>query len=476
MSPVNAMALRFYNTLSSKVEDFVPLYDEVKMYVCGLTVYDYCHMGHARAYVVFDTIRRYLLYRKYKVTYVQNFTDVDDKILRRAVEQGVPPFELAEKFIKAYFEDMDRLNVLRADYYPRVSQNIPAIIDMVKALVDKGYAYVSDGSVYFSVDRMAEKVGVLSHQSYEALKVGARVEVDERKRDPMDFVLWKASKPGEAISWDSPWGPGRPGWHIECSAMSVQTLGPNIDIHGGGMDLIFPHHESEIMQTEAYTGKPPFAKYWIHNGFLLVNKEKMSKSLGNFFLVRDVLKKYSPDTVRFFILNTHYQGPLDFNDAALEDAQRGLERIKNAISGVENRIKSPLSGAAEIFGVRDRLDASRKRLEERMDDNIDTREAIAELFELTREVNRWLAEGDMPASEWKEVLDLYGIYSDILGIKWTGSMEDLFASELLQLIVDIRDAVRKKKDFETSDLIRKRLKELGITIEDTKEGIKIKRL
>ncbi|HTX43935.1 MAG TPA: cysteine--tRNA ligase, partial [Methanocella sp.] len=350
------------------------------------------------------------------------------------------------------------------------------ILDMIAGLVEKGYAYVSDGSVYFSVERMKDKVGVLSHQSYDSLKVGARVEPDERKRNPMDFVLWKASKPGEAIAWESPWGPGRPGWHIECSAMSLQALGPNIDIHGGGMDLIFPHHESEIMQTEAYTGKPPFAKYWVHNGFLLVNKEKMSKSLGNFFLVRDVLKKFSPDTVRFFILNTHYQSPLDFNDAALEDARKGLERIKNAISGVENRIKSPLSGAAGIPGVRDRLDASRGKLEERMDDNVDTREAIAELFEFTRDVNRWLAEGDMPAGEWKEVLDLYGVYSDILGIKWIGSIEDLLASELLQLMVDIRDAVRRKKDFETSDLIRKRLKELGIAIEDTKEGTRIKRI
>jgi len=470
------MALRFYNTLTSKVEDFVPLHDnEVKIYVCGPTVYDYCHMGHARAYVVFDTIRRFLVFKGYSVIYVQNFTDVDDKILKRAAEQGVPPLELADRFIKAYFEDMDRLNVLRADSYPRVSENISSIINMIKTLVDNGYAYVSDGSVYFSVDRMKDRVGSLSHQSYDALKIGARVEVDERKRNPMDFVLWKASKPGEAISWESPWGAGRPGWHIECSAMSLMTLGPNIDIHGGGMDLIFPHHESEIMQTEAYTGKPPFAKYWIHNGFLLINKEKMSKSLGNFFLVRDVLKKYSPDTVRFFILNTHFQSPLDFSDAALEDANRGMERIRNAISGIENRIKNPIAGAKSISGVPERLDGSRKRFEERMDDNFDTREAIAEIFELTRDVNRWLAEGDMPAAEWKEVLDLYGVFSDVLGIKWTGSMEDLFASELLQLIVDIRNSVRKKKDFETSDLIRTRLKEMGITIEDTKEGVKIKR-
>jgi cysteinyl-tRNA synthetase len=471
------MALKFYNTLTSKVEEFVPISDmEVKMYVCGPTVYDYCHMGHARSYIVFDTIRRYLQYKGYKVTYVQNFTDVDDKILRRASEMNVPPLELAEKFIEAYFEDMDRLGILRADCYPRVSQNIPMIIRMIETLVDKGYAYVSDGSVYFSVDRMSDRVGVLSHQSYDALKVGARVEVDERKRNPMDFVLWKASRPGEAISWDSPWGPGRPGWHIECSAMSLQALGPNIDIHGGGMDLIFPHHESEIMQTEAYTGKPPFARYWIHNGFMLVNKEKMSKSLGNFFLVRDVLKAYSPDVIRMFILNTHYQSPLDFSDAALEDARRGLERIRNALAGVENRLRNPLPGAKRIAGVRSRLEESRKRFEERMDDNVDTREAIAEIFELTRDVNRWLAEGDMPADGWKEVLDLYGVYSSILGIRWTGQMDGLFASELLQLIVEIRDAVRRKKDYETSDMIRKRLKEIGIAIEDTKEGTKIKRI
>lgn len=455
----------------------MPLNDKtVKIYVCGPTVYDYCHMGHARAYVVFDTIRRYLMFKDYNVIYVQNFTDVDDKILKRASERGVAPLELSARFISAYFEDMDRLNVLRADLYPKVSEYISEIIEMIAKLVDTGYAYVSDGSVYFSVDRVKTKVGILSHQSYDSLKVGARVEVDERKRNPMDFVLWKASKPGEPIAWESPWGLGRPGWHIECSAMSMKLLGENIDIHGGGMDLIFPHHESEIMQSEAYSGKPPFAKYWIHNGFLLVNKEKMSKSLGNFFLVRDVLKKYSPDTVRFFILNTHYQSPLDFNDAALEDAKRGLERIQNTVAGVEHRIKNPLNGPASNAGVGERLESSRKKFEDRMDDNLDTREAIAEIFELSRDVNRWLAEGDMPADQWKSVLDQYGVYSDVLGIRWSSSVEDLLASELLQLIVDIRGAVRKKKDFETSDLIRDRLKALGIAIEDSKEGTKIKRI
>ncbi len=471
------MALRLYNTLTSRVEDFVPLNDKiVKIYVCGPTVYDYCHMGHARAYVVFDTLRRYLLYQGYKVTYVQNFTDVDDKIIRRAGEKGVAPLELANKFIDAYFEDMDKLNVMRADVHPRVSQNIPEIIEIVSKLIESGHAYVSEGSVYFSIDSMKEKVGALSHQPYESLKKGARVEIDERKRNPMDFVLWKASKPGESIAWDSPWGKGRPGWHIECSAMAIKNLGVNIDIHGGGMDLIFPHHESEIMQTEAYTSKPPFAKYWVHNGFLMINKEKMSKSLGNFFLVRDVLKKFSPDTLRFFILNTDYQSPLDFSDAAMDEAQRSLERIQNTVYEVENRIKTPLAGAKSLSGVDDRLKACLDKFGYAMDDNLHTREAIAEIFELSREVNKWLAEGDMPTAEWQKVLDLYATYSQVLGIHWTKASEGKLESELLQVIVDIRNAVRKKKDFETSDLIRSRLKELGITIEDSKEGTKIKRI
>ncbi len=474
---MNLMALRLYNTLTSRVEDFVPLNDKiVKMYVCGPTVYDYCHMGHARAYVVFDTLRRYLLYMGYKVTYVQNFTDVDDKIIRRAGEKGVAPIELANKFIDAYFEDMDRLNVMRADVHPRVSQNIPEIIAMVSKLIESGHAYVSEGSVYFSIDSVKEKVGALSHQPYESLKKGARVEIDERKRNPMDFVLWKASKPGESIDWDSPWGKGRPGWHIECSAMAIKNLGVNIDIHGGGMDLIFPHHESEIMQTEAYTGKPPFAKYWVHNGFLMINKEKMSKSLGNFFLVRDVLKKFSPDALRFFILNTDYQSPLDFSDAALDEAQRSLERIRNTVYELENRIKSPLAEAKPPGSIDERLRISLDKFEYAMNDNLHTREAIAEIFELSREVNKWLAEGDLPAAEWQKVLDLYATYSQVLGIRWTKESEGKLESELLQVIVDIRNAVRKKKDFETSDLIRNRLKELGITIEDSKEGTKIKRI
>lgn len=478
-TPVKRMALKFYNTLTSNVEEFKPLHgNTVKMYVCGPTVYDYCHMGHARSYIVFDVIRRYLKYRGYNVIYVQNFTDVDDKIIKRAKELGMSPLEVSGKFIKAYFEDMDKLNIARADYYPRVSENISEIITMIQKLIEQGYAYESEGSVYFSIDSMRSGIGILSHQTYDSLKVGARLEVDERKRNPMDFVLWKASKPGEGISWESPWGLGRPGWHIECSAMAIKLLGENLDIHGGGMDLIFPHHECEIMQSEGYTGKPPFAKYWIHNGFLLINKEKMSKSLGNFFLIRDILKKFSPETIRFFILFTHYQSPLDFSDAGLDEAKRGLARIQNTIYELSSRInkRSGNSNMIDDAEIISRLNNSMKIFEEKMDDNFNTREAIAEIFELTRDVNKWLASGDIPPNTLNRILAVYETYSDILGIRWSAAGEDIFTSELLDLIIDIREAVRKKRDYETSDLIRNRLKELGIILEDSKEGIKVKRV
>lgn len=469
------MALRFYNTLTSSVEDFKPMQDMVvRMYVCGPTVYDYSHMGHARSYIVFDVIRRYMKYKGYNVIYVQNFTDVDDKILKKAVELNVTPLEVSRRYIDAYFDDFDRLNVMRADYYPRVSENIDAIVDMIKGLVDRGYAYSSEGSVYFSIDKMKSEVGVLSHQSYDSLKVGARVESDERKRNPMDFVLWKASKPGECIYWESPWGRGRPGWHIECSAMSNKLLGDQIDIHGGGMDLIFPHHESEVLQSEAYTGKKPFAKYWIHNGFLLINKEKMSKSLGNFFLIRDVMKNYAPEVIRFFVLNTNYQSPLDYSDAALEEAKKSYARIQNAVADVQSRLDQPAQQAslADIAGL---ITESRTKFDGAMDDNFSTREAIAAVFDYTREVNRLLA-GTLSHDELKAIMSMYEHFSNVLGIVWMpAACGDVLTDELLKLIVDIRQAVRKKKDFETSDLIRARLKDLGITIEDSKEGVKIKR-
>lgn len=468
------MALRFYNTLTSSLEEFKTLKDRrVRMYVCGPTVYDYCHMGHARSYIVFDVIRRHLKYRGYDIFYVQNFTDVDDKILKKATELGIPPLEVSKRYIEAYFEDMDRLNVMHADAHPKVSEFIPDIVQMIEALIEKGYAYESEGSVYFSIEAMKSDIGVLSRQTYDSLKIGARVEPDARKRNPMDFALWKAAKPGEQLFWDSPWGRGRPGWHIECSAMAIRLLGEQIDIHGGGMDLIFPHHESEVLQSEAYTGKKPFARYWIHNGFLLINKEKMSKSLGNFFLIRDVLKKYSPEATRFFILNTNYQSPLDFSDAALEEAQRSLSRIQNAVAEVRDRLKGPEAppSGTDIDPI---ITGRRGKFDELMDNNFSTREAIAEVFEFTREVNRLLAIS-LSHDELKKIQSLYDHFSAILGIKWVTGEGDVLSSELLKLIVDIREAVRKKKDYETSDLIRNRLKTLGITIEDSKDGLKVKR-
>lgn len=468
------MALRFYNTLTSSLEEFKTLKDRrVRMYVCGPTVYDYCHMGHARSYIVFDVIRRHLKYRGYDIFYVQNFTDVDDKILKKATELGIPPLEVSKRYIEAYFEDMDRLNVMHADAHPKVSEFIPDIVQMIEALIEKGYAYESEGSVYFSIEAMKSDIGVLSRQTYDSLKIGARVEPDARKRNPMDFALWKAAKPGEQLFWDSPWGRGRPGWHIECSAMAIRLLGEQIDIHGGGMDLIFPHHESEVLQSEAYTGKKPFARYWIHNGFLLINKEKMSKSLGNFFLIRDVLKKYSPEATRFFILNTNYQSPLDFSDAALEEAQRSLSRIQNAVAEVRDRLKGPEAppSGTDIDPI---ITGRRGKFDELMDNNFSTREAIAEVFEFTREVNRLLAIS-LSHDELKKIQSLYEHFSAILGIKWVTGEGDVLSSELLKLIVDIREAVRKKKDYETSDLIRNRLKALGITIEDSKDGLKVKR-
>ncbi|HMK48272.1 MAG TPA: cysteine--tRNA ligase [Methanocella sp.] len=479
MVPVEIKKISLYNTLTQTVEEFRPLDDNnVRMYVCGPTVYDYCHMGHARSYIVFDVIRRHLKYRGYKVIYVQNFTDVDDKILKRARELDVSPSDLSSKFVSAYFEDMDRLNVTRADYYPRVTEYMGQIIYIVQTLVEKSFAYESEGSVYFSIDSMKSEVGVLSHQTYDSLKVGARISPDERKRNPMDFVLWKAVKPGESLSWDSPWGKGRPGWHIECTAMSINLLGDQIDIHGGGMDLIFPHHESEVLQSEAYTGKRPFSKYWIHNGFLLIDKEKMSKSLGNFFLIRDVLEKFSPETVRFFILNTNYQSPLDFSDAGLGDAEKALARIRNALEDLKLRMRRATFKTSEIsLSVQDMITESRRRFDMHMDNNFSTREAIAEVFDFTRSVNRLLTGSNPSYGELEQVSALYEHFSEILGVQWEveAGGQDALAGELMDLIIDIRAVVRRKKDFETSDLIRSRLKELGITLEDTAEGVKIKR-
>jgi cysteinyl-tRNA synthetase len=382
--------MRVHNTMTGKKEDFVPMMPgSVGMYVCGVTVYDVCHIGHARSAIVFDVMRQYFRYRGLDVKFIKNFTDIDDKIINRANETETPWEEVAKKYTDKYYADMDRLGVESADVEPKATEHIPEIIGAIKGLEEKGYAYEVDGDVYFEIGKFAE-YGKLSGRSLDDMQAGARVEVDERKRHPMDFALWKASKPGEP-SWESPWGSGRPGWHIECTAMSMKHLGETFDIHGGGADLVFPHHENELAQSEAYTGKP-FARYWIHNGFITVDKEKMSKSLGNFFTIEEILAKFDPEAVRFFLLHTHYRSPIEFSDVLLKEAEVSLDRfyltLRRAQDFVEregDKEKSP--GAEELEGV---VNSLRDKFKEAMDDDFNTALAIGHMFELIRELNRFL--------------------------------------------------------------------------------------
>ncbi|HHU85782.1 MAG: cysteine--tRNA ligase [Pelotomaculaceae bacterium] len=500
--------MEIYNTLTRRKETFQPREPgKVYMYVCGPTTYNYIHLGNARPLVFFDTVRRYLAYRGYDVLYVQNFTDVDDKIINRAREEGEDPLSLARKYIDEYFKDADALNVRRADRHPRVSGHMPDIVRVVEELVQKGSAYEVDGDVYFEV-RKFPGYGKLSGRSLEDMQAGARVEVDTRKRDPMDFAVWKAAKPGEP-SWDSPWGPGRPGWHIECSVMSLKYLGPGFDIHGGGYDLIFPHHENEIAQSEAATGKT-FVRYWMHNGFITVKEEKMSKSLGNFFLVRDILAKFSPEVVRFFLLSTHYRSPLDFDDEKLAAAGRGLERIKTSIRLLTEALAREEEmrgegdgeagpGPAEVPGkgkeaadsLKAALDEMKASFESAMDDDFNTALAISVIFDLAREVNSLVqqlgAKISLPEKEaLQKAMALFNSFNEVTGIFKVDPagrilLEDTAAEKsgltegLLSLIIDIRQEARKKKDWATADRIRDGLKELGIILEDTPRGVRWKK-
>ncbi|MEJ2700309.1 MAG: cysteine--tRNA ligase, partial [Desulfuromonadales bacterium] len=380
------MTLRVYNTMSGRKEEFHPLHPgKVGMYVCGVTVYDYCHIGHARANIVFDVIYRYLRYAGFDVNYVRNYTDVDDKIIKRANERGISSKELSEEFIRAFDEDMAALNLDLPTCQPKATDYIGEIIAMVQNLVDKGIAYAAGGDVYYSVEKFPNYLK-LSKRTMEEMQAGARIAPGEQKRNPMDFALWKAAKPGEP-SWDSPWGPGRPGWHIECSAMSSTLLGDTFDIHGGGRDLIFPHHENEIAQSEGVTGKP-FVRYWLHNGFVNVNQEKMSKSLGNFFTIRDILQKYDAEVVRFFILSAHYRSPIDFSDQNLEDARAGLSRFYEALKVAGEAIE----GCPQVEGGAEEADLLEARFREAMDDDFNTALAIGHLFEGARTVNRLVGE------------------------------------------------------------------------------------
>jgi cysteinyl-tRNA synthetase len=464
------MALQLYNTLTKRKEEFKPIDDrKVKMYVCGVTVYGDIHMGHARHIVVFDMIVRYLRYRGYHVTHVTNFTDVDDKIINRANELGVPPLQLSRTYIDRYFSEIEMLGVKRADVYPKASEFIPQIVDMVKKIEAAGYVYqAGDGSVYFSMDKV-ENYGKLSGMKMEELIAGARVGVDESKRNPMDFALWKAAKPGE-ISWPSPWGPGRPGWHIECSAMCMNLLGETIDIHGGGNDLIFPHHENEILQSWSVTHKP-LANYWIHNGMLQIQEEKMSKSLKNFFTVRQILGDFTREDIRFFILNTHYRGPLNFSEVAMEEAAASLKRLSNTYSALK-RVVETAGGSNDAVEL---VEKARQGFIESMDDDFNTRAAISSMFDLVRETNRLLAEGGLSG---KGVTNIVGFFEDVdqvLGILPAKEERMDVSSEMIQILVEVRQELRKRKLFDLADIIRDRLLQKGIELEDTAEGVKWKR-
>jgi len=477
------MALKVYNTLSHELEEFTPISGRrVNMYICGPTVYDHCHIGHARSYVSFDVIRRYLLYKGYQVTYISNLTDVDDKVIKRAKEVGEDAFVLSRRFTESFFEDMKALGVMKADVHPKVTDHIPGIIDMVKALVDKGFAYVTyKGNVYFDLKKVEDKIGVLSHQTLDALVEGSgmRVETEDDKNFELDFALWKRAEPDEP-GWDSPWGRGRPGWHIECSVMSMKYVGVQLDIHGGGLDLVFPHHEAEILQSESFTGKVPFAKYWMHNGFLTINKEKMSKSLGNFFTIKEVLQKFPAKTIRFYILNTQYRRPIDFSDAHLEEAGKSHDRIANTIVKVREALpKAPETG--DDMGLAQALVEAKKVFEDSMDDDFNTREALAGIFVLARKINEALANGTPNKKAVQDLLnffthigDVFGMFKDEAsgkGVAGTGGPSDTEVEALLKE----RDGARKVKDFKRADAIRDHLKAMGIILEDGKAGIKWRR-
>jgi len=458
--------MKIFNTLTQRKEVFKPCEGKtVRMYVCGPTVYDHAHIGHARSAVVFDTIRRWLEFKGYKVVYVRNYTDVDDKIIKRAKEEGKPWNEIAETFIKSYEEDMRALNVLEPTYKPRVTQHIEDIIKTIKGLIEKGFAYRSGGNVYYCVEKFPE-YGKLSGRKPSDMLAGARVEPEEGKRNPLDFALWKASKEDEP-GWNSPWGRGRPGWHIECSVMAMKYLGETIDIHGGGLDLIFPHHENEIAQSEAYTGKP-FARYWVHNGFVMVNKEKMSKSLGNFFTVKEVLNHFSPDALRLFLLSTHYRSPIDFSFENLKDAERSLQRLKNFISSEEIFESLPEGGKGERVSWSELESA----FEEAMDDDFNTARAIGVLFEIVKRANqikdsavRRNSISPEERATLKEAVRFVGRMLKVLGFKLEREEKDS-ESELIEILIDVRQELRRRKLFDLADAIRERLSKLGIVLED----------
>ncbi len=461
--------MKVYNTLSKRKEEFIPLKDgEIKMYVCGPTVYNLFHIGNGRTFIVFDTIRRYFEYRGYKVDFVQNFTDIDDKMINKAKDEKTTVKEIGDKYIAEYYTDADGLNIERATINPRATEYIREVIDFVSQLINKGFAYEIEGDVYFSTKKF-QSYGKLSGQNLEDLQSGARIAVDERKKDPMDFAIWKAQKPGEP-AWECPWGFGRPGWHIECSCMVHKLLGDTIDIHAGGMDLAFPHHENEVAQSEALTGKT-FANYWLHSAYVNVDNKKMSKSLNNFFTVRDVLKEYDADVIRFFMLSAHYRVQINYSKDLLDSAKASIDRLYNSVSILENlieEVKIEKMNEAEIKYINS-LDKYRKKYIEKMDDDFNTADAITVLFELTKDLNKSISINSSKEliSESIKIIRELGGPLGILQKSTKVSIED----EIEDLIKQRQEA-RKNKDFALSDKIRDDLKARGIVLEDTPQGVR----
>ncbi|MDW0113407.1 cysteine--tRNA ligase [Sporosarcina saromensis] len=465
------MGIQIFNSLTRKKEPFIPLEEgKVKMYVCGPTVYNYIHIGNARPVIVFDTVRKYLEYRGYEVNFVSNFTDVDDKIIKTANELGEEVGELTDRFINAYFEDVGALGCTKANAHPRVTEHIDDIVEFIQVLIDKGYAYEAQGDVYFRT-RSFDGYGKLSHQSIDELKVGARIEDSGIKENPLDFALWKSAKEGE-IAWSSPWGHGRPGWHIECSVMAREHLGDTIDIHAGGQDLTFPHHENEIAQSEAMTGKQ-FARYWMHNGYINIDNEKMSKSLGNFILVHDIRQKISPRVLRFFMLSVQYRHPVNFSQELVESAANGLERIQTAYTNLQHRLdlSADLGDQQDIWTYK--VDEVVRQFEEAMDDDFNTANAIAAIFELAKTANVYLKEKNTQTTVLTYFIETFDRLMGVLGLPFEQE-QDLLDEDVEQLIEE-RLTARREKNFQRADEIRDVLKQQGIILEDTAQGTRWKR-
>ncbi|MFR9176167.1 MAG: cysteine--tRNA ligase [Acutalibacteraceae bacterium] len=461
--------MKVYNTLTRKKEELVPITPgEIKMYACGPTVYNYIHIGNARPLCIFDILRRYLEYRGYNVKFVQNFTDIDDKIIRRANEEHVDFSEISERYIKEFWTDADGLNVRHATINPKATENIDAIIQIISTLIEKGYAYEAQGDVYFSTEKFKD-YGKLSHQPLEDLEAGARIMVGEVKREPMDFAVWKAAKPGEP-AWDSPWGKGRPGWHIECSAMNWRYLGDTIDIHCGGQDLIFPHHENEIAQSECFTGKP-FAHYWMHNGYINVDNVKMSKSLGNFFTVRDVAEKYGYEPIRYLLISAQYRSPINYSTDIIEQCISALNRLYTCRDSLDFELKN--AADAEHDGDKAIIDGFNKYREQfiaAMDDDLNTADAIASIFELVRDINTNVV-GKTPSKALVEgAIAMFDELTGVLGLVYNRKTETLDSD--VEALIEARTNARKEKNWAEADRIRDQLKEMGIVLEDTAQGVK----